>query len=41
VRRNESTRIFRIVKDIDPEAFVSQMSAIGVYGKGFDVMKSK
>lgn len=40
-RKNESVRIFRIVKDIDPDAFVSQSSAIGVYGKGFDVIKSK
>ena len=40
-RKNESTTIFRIVKDIDPDAFVSQSSAIGVYGKGFDMIKSK
>jgi len=40
-RKNESTRIFRIVKDEDPNAFISQSSAIGVYGQGFDVIKSK
>ena len=40
-RKNESVRIFRLVKDIDPSAFVSQTSAIGVYGEGFDVIKSK
>jgi len=40
-RKNESIRIFRIVKDIDPNAFISQSSAIGVYGEGFDVIKSK
>lgn len=40
-RKNESVKIFRIVKDIDPNAFVSQSSAIGVYGEGFDVMKTK
>lgn len=40
-RKNESIRIFRIVKDIDPNAFVSQASVIGVYGEGFDVMKGK
>jgi uncharacterized membrane-anchored protein YitT (DUF2179 family) len=33
--------IFRIVKEIDPDAFVSQSSVIAVYGKGFDVIKSK
>lgn len=40
-RKNESIRIFRIVKDIDPNAFISQSSAIGVYGEGFDVIKGK
>ncbi len=40
-RRNESAKIFKIVKDIDPNAFVSQSSAIGVYGQGFDIMKVK
>ncbi len=34
-RRNESTQIFRLIKDIDPAAFISQSAAIGVYGKGF------
>lgn len=37
-RKSESGQIFRIVRDIDPNAFVSQSAAIGVYGKGFDVM---
>jgi len=40
-RKNESVKIFRIVKQVDPNAFVSQGSVIGVYGKGFDIMKSK
>ncbi|HOK35734.1 MAG TPA: YitT family protein [Paludibacteraceae bacterium] len=40
-RKNESQRIFRIVKEVDPDAFVSQSSVIAVYGKGFDVMKTK
>jgi uncharacterized membrane-anchored protein YitT (DUF2179 family) len=40
-RKNESVKIFRIVKQVDPKAFVSQSSVIGVYGKGFDIMKSK
>ncbi len=37
-RKSESGQIFRIVRDIDPNAFVSQSAAIGVYGKGFDVI---
>lgn len=40
-RKNESIKIFRLVKEIDPNAFISQSSAIGVYGEGFDVIKSK
>lgn len=40
-RKNESVKIFRIVKQVDPDAFVSQSSVIGVYGQGFDIIKSK
>lgn len=40
-RKNESIKIFRLVKDIDPNAFISQSSVIGVYGEGFDVIKGK
>ncbi len=40
-RKNESIKIFRIVKEEDPNAFISQSSAIGVYGEGFDIIKSK
>ena len=40
-KKNQSTYIFRIVKIIDPNAFVSQSSVIGVYGEGFDEMKVK
>jgi uncharacterized membrane-anchored protein YitT (DUF2179 family) len=40
-RKNQSVAIFRLVKAIDPEAFVSQGSVIGVYGEGFDAFKVK
>ena len=40
-RKRESTYIFRLIKMIDPQAFVSQSSVIGVYGEGFDEMKVK
>lgn len=40
-RKNESIKIFRLIKDIDPNAFISQSSVIGVYGKGFDAIKGK
>ena len=39
--KRESTEIFRLIKMIDPNAFVSQSSVIGVYGEGFDEMKVK
>jgi uncharacterized membrane-anchored protein YitT (DUF2179 family) len=38
-KKNESVMIFRIVKNIDPQAFISQSSVIGVYGQGFDPIK--
>ena len=40
-RRNESTQIFKLIKDIDPDAFISQSAAIGVYGRGFDPIGKK
>jgi len=38
-KKNESQTIFRLIKMIDPNAFVSQSAVIGVYGEGFDEMK--
>jgi len=38
-RRNESQRIFQIIEENDPHAFVSQCPVIGVYGLGFDQFK--
>lgn len=40
-RKIESVTIFRIIKSIDPEAFITQTMTNGVYGKGFDKMKVK
>ena len=39
VRKIESQRVIRIVKQLDPSAFVSVNSVMGVYGKGFEMMK--
>jgi Uncharacterized conserved protein len=39
VRKKEASIIFRKVKEIDPEAFISMGSVMGVYGKGFDKLK--
>ncbi|MCF0160367.1 MAG: YitT family protein, partial [Bacteroidaceae bacterium] len=40
-RKNESDKIFAIIKNLDPEAFVSQSKVIGVFGKGFDSIRTK
>ena len=40
-KKNESALIFRIIKTIDPNAFVSQSAVIGVFGEGFDQIKIK
>lgn len=40
-KKRESTIIFRLIKDCDPNAFVSQSAVIGVYGEGFDHIKVK
>lgn len=39
VRKTESQRVIRIVKMLDPDAFVSVNTVMGVYGKGFEIMK--
>lgn len=38
-RKTKSTSIFRLVKSIDQNAFVTQANVVGVYGKGFDALK--
>ncbi len=40
-KKSQSIDIFRLVKEIDPHAFISQSSVIGVYGEGFDRIKVK
>ncbi len=40
-RKQESAYILRIIKTIDPKAFVSVGSVRGVYGEGFDPIKIK
>lgn len=40
-KKRESNTIFRLIKDIDPKAFVSQSAVIGVFGEGFDKIKVK
>ncbi len=40
-RKIESVTIFRIIKSIDKDAFITQAEVNGVYGKGFDEIKLK
>lgn len=40
-RKRESVTMQRLIKMIDPNAFVSQSAVVGVYGEGFDEMKVK
>ena len=40
-KRRESVEIFRLIKRIDSNAFVSQSNVVGVYGEGFDHIKVK
>ncbi len=40
-KKDQSLDIFRLVKDIDPNAFISQSNVVGVYGEGFDKLKVK
>ncbi len=39
VRRYETSMVFRTIKEVDPEAFISVANVMGVYGKGFDPIK--
>lgn len=40
-RKIEQVTIFRIIKSIDRDAFITQANVNGVYGKGFDQIKLK
>ncbi len=40
-RKIESVTIYRIIKSIDENAFITQANVNGVYGKGFDALKLK
>ncbi len=40
-RKTDLNLLLRYVKSIDPEAFLSVSSVMGVYGKGFDTIKVK
>jgi uncharacterized membrane-anchored protein YitT (DUF2179 family) len=39
-KKSESVSIFRLIKEIDNQAFISQSIVRGVYGEGFDQIKT-
>jgi uncharacterized membrane-anchored protein YitT (DUF2179 family) len=39
VKKKETSAIFRKIKEIDPNAFISMGSVMGVYGQGFEKLK--
>ncbi len=39
VKKRETSAIFRKIKEIDPEAFITMGSVMGVYGQGFEQLK--
>lgn len=40
-RKQESSHIMHIVKEVDTKAFISSSLTSGVYGEGFDTLKTK
>jgi uncharacterized membrane-anchored protein YitT (DUF2179 family) len=40
VKKYESNEVFRIIKEVDPEAFTSLANVSGVFGEGFDQLKA-
>ncbi|TKG92362.1 YitT family protein [Puteibacter caeruleilacunae] len=39
VRKRETSSIFRMIKQLDPDAFISMGNVMGVYGQGFEKIK--
>ncbi len=40
-RKSETSTLFRIIKECDPEAFITVGSVMGVYGQGFDQLRTR
>ncbi len=39
MKRNQTSNVYRTIKHIDPDAFISVGNVMGVYGKGFDPIR--
>ncbi len=40
VRKFEANDVYRIIKEVDPDAFTSTASVMGVFGRGFETIRS-
>ncbi|MBQ1908755.1 MAG: DUF2179 domain-containing protein, partial [Bacteroidaceae bacterium] len=38
-KKYESRHLFRLIRETDPNAFVSMSNVEGVFGEGFDIIK--
>jgi Uncharacterized conserved protein len=41
VRKRDMKKIHQIINDVDKDAFISESSVMGVYGRGFEIIKTK
>ena len=40
VRKHEANDVYRMIKEIDADAFISVANVMGVYGRGFERIRS-
>ena len=40
-RKTEITKVYQIIREVDPNAFISNASVSGVYGQGFETLAAK
>ncbi len=38
-RKNDSVALLKLIKSIDPDAFITMGNVMGVYGQGFDTIR--
>ncbi|RKD96090.1 YitT family protein [Marinifilum flexuosum] len=40
IRKHETQHVFKVIKEVDPQAFISMGSVMGVYGLGFEEIRA-
>ncbi|MCY1636041.1 YitT family protein [Marinifilum sp. D737] len=40
IRKHETQNVFKVIKEVDPQAFISMGSVMGVYGLGFEEIRA-